>query len=284
MEQGEAPDSDRSRRVVVVTGASDGIGEAAAVKFAARGDRVVVVGRSPTKTEAVARRLAAPFYLADFARLDDVRRLGAELGRDFARVDVLANNAGGVMGPRHVTVDGHELTTQVNHLAPFLLTNLLMATLQSSHASVIITSSVAHRSCGDLDLDDLELEQGYSPFNAYARAKLMNILFARELHRRYHDRGVAAASFHPGIVRTSFASEFPSAVSGAYRSVTRWLFRSPARGADTLVWLASTEPDVHWPSGEYFKNHRVARTSDLARRPDLAAALWERSLLATGLA
>jgi NAD(P)-dependent dehydrogenase (short-subunit alcohol dehydrogenase family) len=276
--------SDRGPRVVVVTGASDGIGEAAASRFRAQGDHVVVVGRSKEKTAAVARRLAAPYYVADFADFAQVRDLGAALVRDLERIDVLANNAGGIMGARHITIDGNELTTQVNHLAPFLLTNLVMSTLQSSRASVICTSSVAHRRATGLSLDDLTLEARYSPFGAYARAKLMNILFARELHRRYHDLGLSAASFHPGIVRTAFASEYPSAVSGAYRSATRWLFRSPARGADTLVWLASTAPGAQWPSGEYFKNHRVARCTDLAQSPDLARALWERSRQVTGLA
>ena len=180
-------------------------------------------------------------------------------------------------------VDGHELTTQVNHLAPFLLTNLLLETLVASRASVVTTSSSAHRFARRLDLNDLNLEHGYSAFNAYARAKLMNVLFTSELHRRYHALGLSPAAFHPGVVRTSFASEFPSSVSGFYRHATRRLFRSPERGADTLVWLAGAASGA-WPSGEYFKDRRVRRATHLARSPELAAELWERSLLATDLA
>jgi NAD(P)-dependent dehydrogenase (short-subunit alcohol dehydrogenase family) len=271
-----------SDRVVVVTGASDGIGAAAARLLTDRGDAVIVVGRSPEKTERVAHSLGASFYLADFSNFDEVRQLASRLQNDLPRIDVLANNAGGVMGQRFVTVDGHELTTQVNHLAPFLLTNLLLATLISSQTSVINTSSSAHRFAGRLDLNDLTLEHGYSAFNAYARAKLMNILFAAELHRRYHALGLSTASFHPGVVRTSFASEFNSSVSGFYRHATRRLFRSPERGADTLVWLASAAPGT-WPSGEYFMDRRIKRPTREARHPELATELWDRSLLATGL-
>jgi NAD(P)-dependent dehydrogenase (short-subunit alcohol dehydrogenase family) len=272
-----------SERVVVITGASDGIGAAAARLLRARGDRVIVVGRSLEKTERVARALGAPHYLADFSNLDEVRQLAARLQRDLTRIDVLANNAGGVMGQRFVTVDGNELTTQVNHLAPFLLTNLLMETLLASRARVINTSSSAHRFARHLDSNDLTLEHGYSAFDAYARAKLMNILTAAELHRRYHALGLSSAAFHPGVVRTSFASEFTSSVSGFYRHSTRRLFRSPDRGADTLVWLASAGP-TEWPSGQYFKDRRVKRPARLARSAQLAAELWDRSLVATGLA
>jgi NAD(P)-dependent dehydrogenase (short-subunit alcohol dehydrogenase family) len=269
-------------RVIVITGASDGIGAAAAAQLRTEGETVVVVGRSPARTERVARDLDAPYYLADFSNFDDVHRLAAHLRADLPRIDVLANNAGGLMGPRMITVDGNERTTQVNHLAPFLLTQLLMETLVASRARVITTSSSAHRRARAIDLDDLTLERGYRAFDAYARAKLMNILFTRELDRRWRARGLASAAFHPGVVRTSFASEFPSSVSGAYTSATRWLFRSPARGADTLVWLATT-PGEAWTSGGYYKDRRVGRASRLAQRDDLAQELWERSTALTGL-
>lgn len=272
-----------SERVVVITGASDGIGAAAARLLRARGDRVILVGRSATKTEAVARELDSPFYLCDFANLNDVRTLAERLGTDVPRIDVLANNAGGIMGGRLLTVDGNELTIQVNHLAPFLLTNLLLATLIASKASVIATSSLISRHSGTLDLNDLTLAHGYSARDAYAKAQLMNILFTRELHQRYHAHGLAAAAFNPGIVRTSFSREFGGTFSFLYSSFLKHLLRSPEKGADTLVWLASANPNEEWRSGEYFQDKKVAKANRQAYWPSLASGLWDLSLRATGL-
>ena len=156
-------------KVIVITGASDGIGAAAAQLLKAQGAQVVIVGRSPQKTKKMAHLLDAPSYLADFTRLDDVRKLASDLKNDFPRIDVLANNAGGVMGERTLTSDGHEMTIQVNHLAPFLLTNLLLDTLVSSRASVIATSSFAHRMAGKLDLGTLELNMAIEDRRLMAR-------------------------------------------------------------------------------------------------------------------
>jgi NAD(P)-dependent dehydrogenase (short-subunit alcohol dehydrogenase family) len=264
-----------TEKVIVITGASDGIGASAARALTAAGHRVVIVGRSAAKTESIANELNVPHYLADFAKLDDVRTLAQRLLTDLPRIDVLANNAGGIMGPRTLTRDGNEMTVQVNHLAPFLLTNLLLDALTSSNASVICTASSAHRSARHLDLDDLTLTRRYSATRAYGTAKLMNILFARELQRRYGSRGLRAASFHPGVVRTSFASEFGGLMHVGVTSPARLLFRTPARGADTLVWLATSDG---WEPGQYFKDRRVARRSKQADDDELARGLWERSM------
>ncbi|HEY0240804.1 MAG TPA: SDR family NAD(P)-dependent oxidoreductase, partial [Friedmanniella sp.] len=183
-------------QTIVITGASDGIGAAAARKLSAEGHEVVLVGRSPDKTAAVANELGAPYLVADFSDLAEVRTLADRLATTYPRIDVLANNAGGIMGHRQLTVDGFELTFQVNHLAPFLLTNLLLPVLTTSRAKVIQTASIAARMFGHLDLDDLGLEQGYSPDRAYGNGKLENILFTRELDRRFADQGIAAAAFH----------------------------------------------------------------------------------------
>lgn len=272
-----------TKKVVVITGASDGIGAAGARALQARGHHVVLVGRSAEKTKLIASELKVPYYLADFADLDEVRSLAKQLKEEIPRIDVLANNAGGIMGSRRVTVDGNELTIQVNHLAPFLLTNLLLDTLIASKATVIATSSIANRAAGMLDLDDLSLEKGYSPQNAYGKAKLMNILFTKELHRRFHGDGINCAAFHPGIVRTSFAGEFKGPISFAYTSLLKYLLRSPARGADSLVWLATSDPHRDWQSGEYFKNRRVAMATKQAYDRDLAMNLWQVSLKLTDL-
>lgn len=271
-------------RTVVVTGASDGIGAAAARALAARGERVVVVGRSPDRTRAVAREIGAPHHVADFARLDEVRRLAATLRERYPRIDVLANNAGGLMGPHERTVDGFERTLQVNHLAPFLLTHGLLEPLLAARGRVVTTSSVAARLFSGLDVDDLHHTRAYTPLTAYADAKLANVLFTRELHRRFHGAGLSAAAFHPGIVATGFAGETTDPLGRLYRSPLRRLVMvSPAQGADTLVWLATARPGHDWASGGFFRRRRPARTSSRADDPALAAALWERSAEMVGV-
>ena len=274
-----------SSQTIVITGASDGIGAAAARRLNADGHLVVLVGRSPEKTAAIAKELAAPYHVADFSDLGEVRRLADQLAAAYPRIDVLANNAGGIMGPRQLTVDGHELTFQVNHLAPFLLTNLLLPVLTAGGAKVIQTASIAARMFGHVDLDDLDLERGYSPDRAYGNGKLENILFTRELDRRYGDRGIAAAAFHPGVVGTNFASDTTHPMRFLYHTpVIKNLFTiSPEKGARGLIWLAENTPGVTWPTGEYFERNRVARSNPQAQDAALAVGLWDRSVELVGL-
>ena len=268
-------------RTIIITGASDGIGAAAAEALVAAGDTVVVVGRSPEKTAAVAAKLGAEFFVADFAKLDDVRALAAALLERYPRIDVLANNAGGIMGDREITVDGHEKTLQVNHLAPFLLTSLLLERLVASEASVINTASIANKLYGNIDIDDLGNEKRYSPNKAYGDSKLANILFTREFDRRYRARGVTTASFHPGIVATSFASNTSSVLRFVYGVVLSRFLISPAKGADTLVWLAT--PGTDWTSGGYYSRRKTGKTNRQADDTALAARLWESSAALVGV-
>ncbi|TXN32791.1 SDR family NAD(P)-dependent oxidoreductase [Lacisediminihabitans profunda] len=263
-------------RTIVITGASDGIGAAAARALKARGDTVVIVGRSPEKTQAIAAELDVDCYAADFADLGQVRSLAAELLARYPRIDVLANNAGGIMARRELTVDGHEKTFQVNHLAPFLLTTLLMQRLVDSSASVINTSSRANR-YGRIDIDDLDLANGYSANRAYGNGKLANILFTRELHRRYHEAGISTAAFHPGVVATSFAANSTSFMRLGYTGFFSRFMLSPEQGADTLVWLATTTPGTDWVSGEYYEKRAIQKANKQAYDDELARALWERS-------
>ena len=272
-----------TQRTVIITGASDGIGAVAARMLHDRGDRVVVVGRSPEKTREVAESIGADFFVADFARLDDVRALAADLLERYPRIDVLANNAGGILGARQITADGYEKTFQVNHLAPFLLTNLLMERLAESGASVINTSSVANARFARFDIDDVHAENGYSENRAYGNAKLANILFTSELHTRFSDRGISTAAFHPGIVRTSFATGSTSIMRHLYRSVFNILLISPEQGADTLVWLATTTAGTDWMSGAYYDKRRIAPANPQAYDPELAAQLWDLSAELVGL-
>lgn len=264
-------------RTIIITGASDGIGAAAARALGLNGDRVVIVGRSSAKTAAVAAELGADFFVADFADLAQVRTLAAELLERYPRIDVLANNAGGIMGARESTVDGHEKTFQVNHLAPFLLTTLLMDRLVASRASVIQTSSAANSVFGKIDLDDLNAEEKYSANKAYGDAKLANILFTTELHRRYHDAGISTAAFHPGVVATGFATSSTSIMRLVYKTPLKRFLLTPEQGADTLVWLATAAPGVDWASGRYYEKRGIAGANRQAYDPELAAELWERS-------
>ncbi|WP_236791747.1 SDR family NAD(P)-dependent oxidoreductase [Amycolatopsis sp. GM8] len=280
-------------KTIVITGASDGIGAAAARRLSAEGHRVVVIGRSRQKTEAVAAETGADHYVTDFTRLDEVRALAAELNSAYPRIDVLANNAGGIFARAGKTVDGFEQTFQINHLAPFLLTRLLLDTLIASRATVIQTSSVGARMAGKLDLDDLDLDRNFDSLRAYNAAKLENILFTTELHRRYHEQGIAAVAHHPGNVQTSFGSatdsrliKFVIAILSS-PLVHRFLLLTPDKGAEQLVWFARSTPGADWtPGGYYEKGKPAKRTNPQAGDSDLARRLWDRSedLLGLGAA
>lgn len=265
-------------RTIVITGASDGIGAAAARALASSGESVVLVGRSAEKTAALADELAVPFHLADYSQLIQVRRLAAELDETYPRIDVLANNAGGLMGARTVTQDGHELTFQVNHLAGFLLTTLLLDKLIASQASVIQTSSIAARLFARLDLDDIESDRSYAAESAYGASKLANILFTKELHRRYADHGLSAAAFHPGVVGSNFAQEASGMMRWFYAvPAFKRTMRTPAQGADQLVWLATGKPGVDWQSGLYYEKRHPARSAAMALDAEAARRLWDLS-------
>jgi NAD(P)-dependent dehydrogenase (short-subunit alcohol dehydrogenase family) len=263
-------------RTIVITGASDGIGASAARTLAKAGERVVVVGRSAEKAQTVAEEIGADYFVSDFADLSQVRTLAAQLKNNYPRIDVLANNAGGIMGKRELTVDGYEKTFQVNHLAPFLLTNELMDVLTASNATVINTSSAAN-AFGYVDIDDLDAGGRYSTNKAYGTAKLENILFTTELHHRYQAAGVSTAAFHPGGVATNFAAESTSWFRFAYKTFIKRFMLTPEQGADTLVWLATTTPGQDWVSGAYYAKRAMAKANKQAYDAQLARQLWDRS-------
>jgi NAD(P)-dependent dehydrogenase (short-subunit alcohol dehydrogenase family) len=272
-------------RVVVITGASDGIGAAAARALARRGDRLVLIGRSPDKTRRVAAETGGDGHVADFADLGQVRDLAAELTRRHPRIDVLISNAGLIAGTRRtMTADGHELTFQVNHLAPFLLTMLLRSPLSAGHASVITTSSSAGTARDAVvHVDDLDMADSYDGLRAYKASKLANVLFTRELARRWGHLGISTAAVHPGLVRSRWGHSGPPAVRAVMASPLRLAMRSPEQGADTIVWLATTKPGQDWPSGGYFASRRPAKPSPLADDTALARRLWDQSTALCGL-
>ena len=262
-------------RTVVVTGASSGIGAAAAVELVRREWQVAIVGRDPDRTAAVAARSGGIPFTADFDRLDDVRALGAELLSRFPRIDVLVNNAGGIVSRRTLTVDGHETTLQRNVLAPALLTELLLPRLRSGRAGadtgrVVLTSSVLNR-LGGLRLDDLDWSQRRygGGWRAYGASKLATILLARSLAAR---TGLQAFPFHPGYVRTGFGAESRSV--RLVRLLTGTMQISPEAGAAPLVHLVDT-PELGVPDGTYFDGlDPLGATHPSAGDARLADELW----------
>jgi NAD(P)-dependent dehydrogenase (short-subunit alcohol dehydrogenase family) len=271
-------------RTVVITGASSGIGRAAAIELAALGADVVVVGRDASRTRAVAEQTGGRSYLADFERLDDVRRLADDLLADVPAIHVLANNAGGI-GPRRDTVDGFDSTFQRNHLAGFLLTNLLLPRLIATAADappasvrIVQTSSGAAKS-GRIRMEDLDTRHGpwLGGFRAYSTSKLENVVFTRELARRLAGTPVSAYAFHPGLVASGFGN------GGALVSLGQRFALSPEQGAQPLVRLAAA-PDVPSPSGNYFDRLKApGRLPKQADDPGLAKALWSASEVRAGL-
>jgi NAD(P)-dependent dehydrogenase (short-subunit alcohol dehydrogenase family) len=285
MADGRAPDL--SDHTVVVTGASSGIGAAAARGFREHGATVAVVGRSPERTAAVAAEIGAHPHVADFTRLDDVRTLAAVLLERYPRIDVLANNAGGIFAERRLTPDGHETTFQVNHLAPFLLTRLLIDRLaKAPQARVIATCSLAYRKA-DLDLDDIGwARRRYRSLRAYAASKLAVLMFTRELARRLQDSRITTSAFHPGTIRTRISREHHLADALFVRScLGDKLLSTPEWGAHPLLRLATTA-DPRPTNGIYF--HRL-RPEEPPRNPQatdqvLTWQLWQLSQLLTGTA
>jgi NAD(P)-dependent dehydrogenase (short-subunit alcohol dehydrogenase family) len=270
-------------RTIVITGASDGIGAAAARTLSAAGERVVLVGRDAVKTSRLAVELDAHAFTADFTDLAQVRKLAGQLRAVCSRIDVLVNNAGAIMPGFERTADGHEKTFQVNHLAPFLLTNLLMDVLQASAATVITTASTA-AALGHLDLDDLDNVRGFDTKKAYATSKLGNILFTSELHRRYAGRGIRAVAFHPGNVASNFASGTTSNWRFVYGTPLRhFALISPDKGARTLLWLVNGTPGTTWTPGLFYAKNKPQTPSPQAGDDALAVILWNRSAELAGI-
>jgi len=272
-------------KTIVITGASDGIGAAAARKLKAAGHEVVVVGRDPKKTQAVANEITSAYEVADFADLTQVSKLAEALNSKYENIDVLANNAGVMFGNFAKTVDGFERTFQVNYLAPFLLTHLLHSKLVASSATVVNTSSMTAKMWGHLDLTDLNNEKDYDEKRAYGTAKLCNILFTKELDRRFGSAGIRAVAFHPGVVSTNFASDPESAFHKVYHSDGKPTLAmiSPDAGADQLIWIAEGIPGKDWQPGEYYDLRKVGDRSEQASDVELAKKLWDQSVQLLGL-
>ena len=276
-------------KTVLITGGTGGIGKATAEGLARLGARVGIVGRDlgRARTEAAditatTGNSAVDAYAADLSAQAEVRRLAGEVLAAYPRLDVLVNNVGGFWATRHLTADGLEHTFAVNHLAPFLLTALLLERLKASAPARIVTVSSGAHAAGRIDFDDLQGERSYSGPRAYSQSKLANVMFTYELARRLEGTGVTATVLHPGVVRSAFGAEDPAPWQRVLLPLARPFMKTPARGAATSVYLASS-PDVERVTGRYYANGKARSSSKDSYDTAAAAPLWRTSEQLVGL-
>lgn len=280
---------DLTGRTMLVTGGTNGIGLATATALASAGARVGIVGRDPDRARAALASIRSGtanaelrVFVADVSSQQEVRRLAAEVRDAFDDLSVLVNNAGGYWAHRHLTVDGLEWTFAVNHLAPYLLTRLLVPLLVANAPARVVTVSSGAQAMGRIDLADLQGERRYSGQRAYNQSKLANVLFTYELARRLAGTGVTANALHPGVVRTGFGQQDPGRFMTLLTGVVAPFMKTPQQGARTSVHLA-TSPAVAGVTGGYFANAEPQRSSPLSYDEGLARTLWRVSADLVGL-
>jgi retinol dehydrogenase-14 len=273
---------------MLVTGGTGGIGKATAHGLAAMGAHVAITGRDPDRAAAAAAEIRAvtggtvEVFVADLSSQEQVRDLAQQVLSRLPSIDVLVNNVGGFWATRHVTADGLERTFALNHLAPFLLTNLLLDRLHGGVAGRVVTVSSNAQSLGRIDFDDLQGERSYSGARAYNQSKLANVLFTYELARRLDGSSVTANALHPGVVRTSFGAEDPAGVQRFLVPFMRPFMKSPARGAATSIYVASA-PELQQVSGRFFADGKEKRSAERSYDTAVAERLWRVSSDLVGL-
>jgi retinol dehydrogenase-14 len=278
----QSPSGPMAGRTVLVTGGTGGIGRATALGLARMGAHLAITGRDRDRTESAAGEIRAAgggqvdVFVANLSSQSEVRRLADEVLQALPRIHVLVNNVGGYWKTRHVTADGLERTFALNHLAPFLLTNLLLDRLGQSAPARVVTVSSNAQAMGKIDFDDLQGERSYSGSRAYNQSKLANVLFTYELARRLQASAVTANALHPGVVNTSFGAEDPGGVQRMLVPFARPFMKSPAQGAATSVHLASS-PDLDRVTGGFFANSKPRRSSKRSYDEAAAARLWQVS-------
>lgn len=265
-------------KTVLITGGTGGIGLATAAGLAGLGARVGIVGRDPVRSESAAAQLRGSdaqvdVFVADMSSQREVRRLAEEVLAAYPRLDVLVNNVGGYWATRHTTIDGLEHTFAVNHLAPFLLTDLLLDRLREGAGARVVTVSSAAQSMGAIDFADLQGERDYNGQRAYNQSKLANVMFTYELARRLAGSPVTANVLHPGVVRTNFGREDSGGWMRVMLPILRPILKSPSRGAATSIYLASS-PEVEGVTGRYYANEKPTSSSKASQDTAIAARLW----------
>jgi NAD(P)-dependent dehydrogenase (short-subunit alcohol dehydrogenase family) len=276
-------------KTVLITGATSGIGRATASGLAALGASVAITGRELARVERVAEEIriatgnrAIRAFAADLSSQVEVRRLAAEVLATYPRLDVLINNVGGSWATRHTTADGLEHTFAVNHLAAFLLTNLLLDRLKESAPARVVTVASAAQATGVIDFEDLQGERIYSERKAYPQSKLASVMFTYELARRLEGSGVTATVLHPGVVNTGFGAEDPGLIFKVLVPFMRPFMKAPAKGAATSIYLASA-PEAFGTTGKYFADCKPTRSSERSYDQAVAARLWTVSAQLVGL-
>ena len=276
-------------KTVLITGATGGIGKATAVGLARLGARVGITGRDLARAEAVAADIRAAAdnpvvdaFAADMSSQAEVRRLAREVLDAYPRLDVLVNNVGGFWTHRHVTADGLEHTFALNHLAPFLLSMLLLDRLKASAPARIVTVASGAHTLGRLDFDDLQAEQKYSGQRAYNASKLANVMFTYELARRLQGSRVTATVLHPGVVRTAFGAEDQSVFFRLMLPLMRPFMKTTAEGAATSIYLASSA-QAAGVTGQYFANSKPKKSSKSSYDSAASRRLWQVSTDLVGL-
>jgi NAD(P)-dependent dehydrogenase (short-subunit alcohol dehydrogenase family) len=279
--------TDMTGKIVMVTGATDGIGKVTARELAKMGATVVAVGRNRAKGESVVNEIKAlgghniEFMAADLSSMAEVRKLADDFKRKYDRLHVLVNNAGAIFTSRKQSIDGYEMTLALNHLNYFLLTHLLLDVLKTSIPSRIVNvSSDAHTS-GRLDFSDLQSQRFFNPMRVYGTSKLMNIMFTYELARRLEGTGVTANVLHPGLVRTQFGKNNGLLVRGIMIILQRLGGITVEQGAETMIYLASS-PEVEGVTGKYFYKCKPMKTIPASYDEAAAKRLWEVSEQLTG--
>jgi NAD(P)-dependent dehydrogenase (short-subunit alcohol dehydrogenase family) len=269
-------------KTILITGATSGIGRATALGLAEMGADVAITGRDGGRAEDAAREIRAvgggqvEVFVADLSSQLEVRRLAERVLRSLPRIDVLINNVGGYWNTRHRTADGLERTFALNHLASFLLTDLLLDRLkESTPARVVTVSSNAH-AMGRMDFEDLQGTTSYSGARAYNQSKLANVLFSYELAKRLRGSGVTANALHPGLVSTSFGAEDPAGIQRLLVPFLRPFMKTPARGAATSIHLACA-PDLEQVTGRYFVDRKAKESAARSYDEAVAARLWQVS-------
>ncbi len=273
----------------IITGANSGIGKETARGLAKLGAHVIMVCRDHDKGEEARQDLIAEadgedggnpnpqidLLIADLSSQSSIRNLATDIRSEYETIDVLINNAGLIMGNHTLTEDGIEWTFAVNHLAPFLLTNLIIEPLLKAHSARIVTVSSGAHHMGKIDFDDLQARKGFRGFRVYSNSKLANVLFTKGLSRMLQGTGITANCLHPGVVRTNFGRSASPLFHMMFVLGNPFMI-SPKRGAATSVYLASS-PDVEGVSGEYFRRKKIARSSQITHDATAAKRLWEMS-------
>jgi NAD(P)-dependent dehydrogenase (short-subunit alcohol dehydrogenase family) len=276
-------------KIVIITGANSGIGYFTALEIAKLGAKVVMVCRNKDKGEVARQEIikksnntAVFLKIADLSSQKQIRLLAEELKKEYPVIDVLVNNAGVLVPERRESEDGIELTWATNHLAYFLLTNLLLDNLKAASSARIVNVASEVQQIGNIYWDDIELKNNYTSFKAYAQSKLANIMFSNELAKRLEGTKVTTNALHPGAVATNFGSDGKGLIAWLFKTF-RWSLLSAQQGAETSIWLA-TSPQVEGVTGQYFSKKKAIRAKTLAYSKEALKRLWEISEQMTGLA